>query len=102
MLFYRNGGAGGWIRGWQSAHVGHTNKWVASRGPYHPIILSPCRAVILAEVGMSKQDVQAWLHRHCRVSLKAILGMRGMPKDASGSGPLWTPPASNLDVSLCT
>jgi hypothetical protein len=34
---------------------------------------------------MSKRDVQAWLHRHCRVSLKAILGMRGMPKDASGT-----------------
>ena len=34
---------------------------------------------------MSKQDAQAWLHRHCRVSLQAALGTRGMPKDASGT-----------------
>jgi hypothetical protein len=85
MMFYRNAGAGGWIRGWQSAQVGHTNKRVSYQGPYHPIILSPSRAVILAEAGMSKQDAQAWLHRHCRVSLKAVLGTRGMPTDASGT-----------------
>ncbi len=84
MMFYRNAGAGGWIRGWQSAQVGHSNKRVSYQSPYHPIILSPSRAVILAEAGMSKQDAQAWLHRHCRVSLKAVLGTRGMPTDASG------------------
>jgi hypothetical protein len=84
MMFYRNAGAGGWIRGWQSAQVGHTNKRVSYPGPYHPIILSPSRAVIMAEAGMSKQDAQAWLHRHCRVSLKAALGTRGMPRDANG------------------
>ena len=84
MMFYRNAGAGGWLRGWQSAQVGHTNKRVAYQSPYHPIILSPSRAVILAEAGMSKQDAQAWLHRHCRVSLQAVLGTRGIPKDASG------------------
>jgi len=84
MMFYRNAGAGGWIRGWQSAQVGHSNKRVSYQGPYHPIILSPSRAVILAEAGMSKQDAQAWLHRHCRVSLQAALGTRGMPKNASG------------------
>jgi hypothetical protein len=84
MMFYRNAGAGGWIRGWQSAQVGHSNKRVSYRGPYHPIILSPSRAVILAEAGMSKQDAQAWLHQHCRISLQAALGRRGMPKDASG------------------
>jgi hypothetical protein len=85
MMFYRNAGAGGWIRGWQSAQVGHSNKRVSYQGPYHPIILSPSRAVILAEAGMSKQDAQAWLHRHCRISLPAALGTRGMPKDASGT-----------------
>jgi hypothetical protein len=85
MMFYRNAGAGSWIRGWQSAQVGHSNKRVSYQGPYHPIILSPSRAVILAEAGMSKQDAQAWLHRHCRVSLQAALGTRGMPKDASGT-----------------
>ena len=85
MMFYRNAGAGGWLRGWQSAQVGRTNKRVSYQGPYHPIILSPSRAVILAEAGMSKQDAQAWLHRHCRISLKAALGTRGMPKDASGT-----------------
>ena len=84
MMFYRNAGAGGWLRGWQSAQVGHSNKRVSYQGPYHPIILSPSRAVILAEAGMSKQDAQTWLHRHCRVSLKSALGARGMPKDASG------------------
>ena len=85
MMFYRNAGAGSWIRGWQSAQVGHSNKRVSYQGPYHPIILSPSRAVILAEAGMSKQDAQAWLHRHCRISLPAALGTRGMPKDASGT-----------------
>jgi hypothetical protein len=85
MMFYRNAGAGSWIRGWQSAQVGHSNKRVSYQGPYHPIILSPSRAVILAEAGMSKQDAQAWLHRHCRVSLQAAVGTRGMPKDASGT-----------------
>ena len=85
MMFYRNAGAGGWLRGWSSAQVGHTNKRVAYQGPYHPIILSPSRAVLLAEAGLSKQDAQAWLHRHCRVSLKAALGTRGIPKDASGT-----------------
>jgi hypothetical protein len=85
MMFYRNAGAGAWIRGWQSAQIGHTNERVTYQGPYHPIILSPSRAVILAEAGMSKQDAQAWLHRHCRVSLQSVLGARGIPKDASGT-----------------
>ncbi len=84
MMFYPNSGAGGWIRGWQSAQVGHTNKRVPYQGPYHPIILSPSRAVILAEAGMSKQDAQAWLHENCRVPLKSVLRSRAAPKDASG------------------
>jgi hypothetical protein len=65
--------------------VGHSNKRVAYPGPYHPIILSPSRAVILAEAGMSKQDAQAWLHHNCRVSLQSVLGRRGMPTDAHGT-----------------
>ena len=85
MMFYRNAGAGGWIRGWQSAQVGHTNKRFPYQGPYHPIILSPSRAVIMAEAGMSKQDAQAWLHKNCTISLKSVLGTRGMAKDASGA-----------------
>ena len=84
MMFYPNSGTGGWIRGWLSAQVGHTNKRVPYQGPYHPIVLSPSRAVILAEAGMSKQDAQAWLHQNCRVSLKSALGSRAVPKDASG------------------
>ena len=83
-MAYRYSGAGGWLRGWQSAQVGHTNKRVPYQGPYHPIILSPSRAVILAEAGMSKQDAQEWLHEHCRISLSDVLGSRGMPKDANG------------------
>lgn len=85
MMFYRNAGAGGWIRGLQSAQVGHSNKRVSYQSPYHPIILSPSRAVIMAEAGMSKQDAQAWLHRNCQVSLQAALGPRGMPVDADGN-----------------
>ncbi len=84
MMFYRNAGAGGWLRGWQSAQVGHTNKRVSYPGPYHPIILSPSRAVIMAEAGMSKQDAQEWLHRNCTISLKAALGARDMPTGADG------------------
>jgi len=84
MMFYPNSGGGGWIRGWQSAQVGHTNKRVPYQGPYHPIMLSPSRAVILAEAGMSKQDAQAWLHQNCRVSLKSVLQSRAVPKDANG------------------
>ena len=83
-MAYRYSGAGGWLRGWQSAQVGHTNKRVPYQGPYHPIILSPSRAVILAEAGMSKQDAQKWLHEHCRISLSDVLGSRGMLKDANG------------------
>ena len=83
-MAYRYSGAGGWLRGWQSAQVGHTNKRVPYQGPYHPIILSPSRAVILAEAGMSKQDTQECLHEHCRISLSDVLGSRGMPKDANG------------------
>jgi len=84
MMFYRNAGAGGWLRGWQSAQVGHTNQRVRYQGPYHPVILSPSRAVILAEAGMSKLDAQKWLHEKCRVSLKSMLGSRDVPRDADG------------------
>ena len=84
MMFYPNSGGGGWIRGWQSAQVGHTNRRVPYQGPYHPIILSPSRAVILAEAGMSKQDAQGWLHKKCLVSLKSVLRSRAVAKDASG------------------
>ena len=84
MMFYRNAGAGGWIRGWQSAQVGHTNKRVPYQGPYHPIILSPSRAVLLAEAGMGKQDAQVWLHQNCRVPLKSVLNTGSMPLDDSG------------------
>lgn len=84
MMFYRNAGAGAWLRVWPSAQVGHSNKRVAYQSPFHPIILSPSRAVILAEAGMSKQDAQAWSHRHCTVSLQTALGARGMPVDTDG------------------
>ncbi|MDA0263391.1 MAG: hypothetical protein O3A93_14010 [Chloroflexi bacterium] len=84
MMFYPNAGAGGWLKGRQSAQVGHTSKRVPYQGPYHPIILSPSRAVILAEAGMSKQDAQTWLHERCRVSLRSALGAGGMPTDAGG------------------
>ena len=84
MMFYRHAGGGSWIRGWQSAQVGHTSKRVPYQSPYHPIMLSPSRAVILAEAGMSKQDAQEWLHQRCRVSLREAIGPAGMPKDDAG------------------
>jgi len=84
MMFYPNAGAGGWLRGWQSAQVGHTNKRVPYQGPYHPIILSPSRAVILAEAGMSKQDAQAWLHQRCRISLRSVLEAGALPVGPDG------------------
>lgn len=85
MMFYRHAGAGAWLRGWQSAQVGHSNTRVTYQSPYHPIILSPSRAVLLAEAGMSKRDAQVWLHEHCRVALQSVLGTRGMPTDGSGA-----------------
>jgi hypothetical protein len=84
MMFYPNAGAGGWVKGRQSAQVGHTNKRVPYQGPYHPIILSPSRAVIMAEAGFGKQDAQEWLHHNCRVSMKSILASGAMPVDANG------------------
>lgn len=84
MMFYRHAGGGSWIRGWQSAQVGHTSKRAPYQSPYHPIMLSPSRAVILAEAGMSKQDAQEWLHQRCRVSLREAIGPAGMPKDDAG------------------
>ena len=84
LMFYPGSGSGGWIRGWDSAQVGHTNQRVSYPGPYHPIMLSPSRAVILAEAGYSKRDAQEWLHEHCRVSLREAIGSRGVPKDENG------------------
>ena len=83
MMFYRHSGGGRWIKGWDSAQVGHTNKRVHYQGPYHPVMLSPSRAVILAEAGLSKRDAQEWLHQHCRVPLRQAMGT-GMPTDADG------------------
>jgi hypothetical protein len=103
MMFYRHAGAGAWIRGWPSAQVGHSNKRVTFKSPYHPIILSPSRAVILAEAGMSKQDTQAWLQRRCRISLQAALGTRGMPVDADGkwlTHPELQPLASDPEATI--
>ena len=85
MMFYRHAGGGGWIRGRQSAQVGHTSKRVPYQGPYHPIMLSPSRAVILNNAGMSKRDAQEWLHQRCRVSFQDAIGSRPMPADAAGN-----------------
>ena len=84
MMSYPGSGSGDWIRGWQSAQVGHTSQRVAYPGPYHPIVLSPSRAVLLAEAGYSKRDVQEWLHEHCRMPLQAAIGSRGIPTDENG------------------
>ena len=83
MMFYRHAGGGSWIKGRQSAQVGHTNRRVEYKGPYHPILLSPSRAVILAEAGMSKRDTQEWLHERCRALLRDAIGS-GVPTGAGG------------------
>ncbi|SUZ80358.1 uncharacterized protein METZ01_LOCUS33212 [marine metagenome] len=103
MMFYPHAGGGGWLRGWQSAQVGHTNKRVPYQGPYHPILLSPSRAVIMAEAGMSKQDAQEWLHQNCRVSLKSAAGSGPMPSDADGrwlNHPEWQHLAGDPDATI--
>ena len=84
LMYYPGSGNGSWIRGWQSAQVGHTSQRVSYPGPYHPIMLSPSRAVILAQAGFSKRDAQEWLHERCRVSLKEAIGSRGVPRDENG------------------
>ena len=84
MMFYRHAGGGSWIKGRQSAQVGHTNQRVEYQGPYHPIMLSPSRAVILAEAGFSKRDAQEWLHQRCRAALRDAIGAAGLPTDANG------------------
>ena len=85
MMSYPGAGAGGWIRGWQSAQVGHTSQRVSYPGPYHPIVLSPSRAVVLAEAGYSKRDAQEWLHQHCRMPLNEAIGSRRVARDANGN-----------------
>ena len=84
MMSYPGAGSGGWLRGWDSAQVGHTSQRVSYPGPYHPVVLSPSRAVILAEAGYSKSDAQEWLHQHCRMPLQEAVGRRGVPTDESG------------------
>src|SRR5262249_56518497 len=52
---------------------------------YHPRTSDHSVADILAGSCQSRKDARAWFPRHCRVSLQAALGTRGMPKDASGT-----------------
>jgi hypothetical protein len=85
MMFYPNAGGGDWIRGDKSAQIGHTSNHIPYKGPYHPIILSPSRAVVLAEAGYSKQDVQQWLHENCTSSLESIMAKKEIPKDPNGN-----------------
>jgi hypothetical protein len=83
-MFYPGAGNGSYIRGQLSAQLGHTNERISYPGPYHPIILSPSRAVILNEAGISKKGAQEWLHERSRVSLESILSAGPVPTDASG------------------
>ena len=83
MMFYRHAGGGAWIKGHQSAQVGHTNQRVPYQGPYHPIMLSPSRAVILNNAGFSKRDAQEWLHERCRASVQDAI-RNGVPTDENG------------------
>jgi hypothetical protein len=83
-MFYPGAGNGSYIRGQLSAQLGHTNDRISYPGPYHPIILSPSRAVILNEAGISKKSAQEWLHDRSRVSLESILSAGPVPTDASG------------------
>ena len=103
MMFYRHAGGGGWIRGRQSAQVGHTSKRVPYQGPYHPIMLSPSRAVILHNAGLSKRDAQEWLHQRCQVSLREAIGDRPLPTDDAGNwltNPEWQALADDPDATI--
>ena len=81
-MLYKGAGKGGYLRGPGTAQVGHTTQRASYRTPYHPIILSPSRAVLLKEAGMDKKAVQEWLHKNVRVPLKPAIS--GIPKDADG------------------
>lgn len=85
MMFYPNAGNGDWIRGDKTAQVGNTNDHVPYKGPYHPILLSPSRAVVLSEAGYSKQDVQKWLHESTQIDLNSIIRKRPIPTDSEGN-----------------
>ena len=84
MMSYPNAGNGDWIRGNKKAQIGNTNEHIPYQGPYHPILLSPSRAVVLAEAGYTKRHVQEWLHANTQVSLNAIANKRPIPLDPSG------------------
>ena len=81
-MFYEGAGKGGYLRGHGSAQVGHTNRRATYRTPFHPIVLSPSRAVLLTEAGMDKKAMQEWLHKNVRVPLKPLIN--GIPKGPDG------------------
>ena len=79
---YRFSHAGAWLRGRSSVQVGKTEQRAEFQGPYHPILLSPNLAVVLANAGYSRKKAQDYLFNKVRVPLKkAALGMK---KDAAG------------------
>tara|TARA_A100001037_G_scaffold141097_1_gene127912 strand:- start:6516 stop:7889 length:1374 start_codon:yes stop_codon:yes gene_type:complete len=84
MMFYPNAGNGDWIRGNKTAQIGNTNQHVPYQGPYHPILLSPSRAVVLNEAGYSKKHVQEWLHEQTTVTLDSVTNKRPIPVDKDG------------------
>ena len=84
MMFYPGAGNGSYIRGQASAQIGHTNERISYPGPYHPIILSPSRAVILNEAGIGKRATQEWLHQHCQVTMDSVLNGGPIPTDHNG------------------
>ena len=82
-MSYKSAGRASWLRGPGSAQVGNTTKRVTYRTPYHPIILSPSRAVLLKQEGLDKKAVQERLWKACQVPLKPLIA--GIPKEADGT-----------------
>ena len=85
MMSYPNAGNGDWIRGQKTAQVGNTNQHIPYQGTYHPILLSPSRAVVLSEAGYSKKNVQEWLHENTQVALSDIQSKWPIPVDERGN-----------------
>jgi hypothetical protein len=75
--------AGGWVRGRRAVQVGETDQQVEYDGPYHPILISPSLAMMLANAGYDRRRAQEYLHRTVRVPLSRAA--RGVRKDTSGN-----------------
>ena len=86
---YQYSAKGGWLRGHSTAQIGNTATRIPFQGPFHPIVISPSRAVVLQNGGYSKKAAQEYLWNKVRVPIKG----RQIPKGPDGKWlihPEWT------------